>query len=553
MSNPPRKKPERSFRRKPARKAPKSDYRKLRNIAKFQRFLQSSPNDCELVIFDIETTGGNPEKNGLTEFCGIKVKNGKIIDEFQTLINPEVPIPPIVRKMTGINDRMVKNAPKIDVVMPKILEFIGQRIVVSHNTIGDLKFIRYFSEKVCQKRFENFFVCTHLLSEKVLSDSPDKSLKGLANYLDLHFEGAHRAEADAHITFDLYKAIISRLSALGINKIEQVIRMQGDYESSFRLGWGVPEEQCEELSETPGVIIGKSLANKPMYCLSTLNVQREVPNLTKYGELPKQLLRKVFQTYELHFEESRDIIEAAKREALLNRQYKLAAMNHYAHHRRINSFNFEDNGNGKIVVSSGFANKSTFLALGPVHDRKTASRILEKIGHHAGEMVGRSKLMIDKSELFFVYVVLTKQFNEYISFLESRVQGLMSVLFPRRQSEYVQLINKLKEVQSQPFGPTLSDLLEIRGELQIEGHASHSSYIVKKSRIAKRKKIANVKRPDQRDPQKPQFVKSPKQLLKYVGSRRFRNIDNVILWETICWLVFSNKGRKYGEFLPKKK
>ena len=116
---------DRHRRRSTSKRKSGDDLRKLRNSSKFQQYLHSSPAEAEIIVFDIETTGGNPERNGLTEFCGIKIHNGEILDEFHSLINPEIPIPPIVRKMTGINDKMVKNAPKIDEVMPKILKFIA--------------------------------------------------------------------------------------------------------------------------------------------------------------------------------------------------------------------------------------------------------------------------------------------------------------------------------------------------------------------------------------------------------------------------------------------
>ena len=164
----------------------------------------------------------------MTEFCGLRIVNGEIVESFDTLINPEIPIPPIVRKMTGINDRMVRNSPKIKEVMPQILDFIKDRIVVSHNTIGDLKFIRYFAKEVCDVTFDNFFICTHLLSEKYLSESPDKSLKGLATFMDVKFEGAHRAEADAVITWKLFQEISRRAQKDGVHLVKQIIRKQGD-------------------------------------------------------------------------------------------------------------------------------------------------------------------------------------------------------------------------------------------------------------------------------------------------------------------------------------
>src|SRR5438552_3649727 len=69
--------------------------------------LKASLDQAEYIVFDLETTGGNPEKNGITEIYAIRFKDGIAHDTFGTLVNPQIPIPPIVRRMTGINNKMV--------------------------------------------------------------------------------------------------------------------------------------------------------------------------------------------------------------------------------------------------------------------------------------------------------------------------------------------------------------------------------------------------------------------------------------------------------------
>ena len=104
--------------------------------------------ETSVVVFDIETTGGNPDRNGITEISALRYYKGEVVDKFYSLVNPQVPIPGIVRRMTGITNKMVKDAPLIDEVMPKIINFIGSDVLVSHNTIGDLRFLRHFAAEV---------------------------------------------------------------------------------------------------------------------------------------------------------------------------------------------------------------------------------------------------------------------------------------------------------------------------------------------------------------------------------------------------------------------
>ena len=114
----------------------KREYAAIPTRAASREAIKLDLEDGRFIVFDIETTGGNPERNGITEICALRYEGGEIVDRMCTLVNPKVPIPPIVRRMTGINDRMVRNAPTIDKVMPEFLEFIGNDVLVSHNTIS---------------------------------------------------------------------------------------------------------------------------------------------------------------------------------------------------------------------------------------------------------------------------------------------------------------------------------------------------------------------------------------------------------------------------------
>ena len=85
------------------------------------------------VVFDIETTGFSPKKNKIIEIGAVKVVDGRITDKFSSFVNPDVPIPFDIEKLTGINDSMVLSYPKIDVILPQFLEFVGDAVLVAHN------------------------------------------------------------------------------------------------------------------------------------------------------------------------------------------------------------------------------------------------------------------------------------------------------------------------------------------------------------------------------------------------------------------------------------
>ena len=97
------------------------------------------------VVLDLETTGGSPGINAITEIGAQKVQGGKVIGEFQTLVNPGVPIPPFITVLTGITEAMLVPAPRIDEVFPQFLEFLGsenETVIVAHNAQFDLSFLK---------------------------------------------------------------------------------------------------------------------------------------------------------------------------------------------------------------------------------------------------------------------------------------------------------------------------------------------------------------------------------------------------------------------------
>src|SRR5690606_31257759 len=184
----------------------------------------------------------------------LRYKGGEVDGTFYSMVNPRVPIPGIVRRMTGITNKMVRHAPLISEVMPKFIEFLGDDILVSHNTIGDLKFLVYFAEQACAHQLQNFFLCTHLLTEKLIPEAPDKSLQGLGKFFGLAQGPVHRAKEDSYLTLELFKILLERLKKQGVNRIEDAVRLQGDMDSGLRIGWALQQELGATFPSSPGVI-----------------------------------------------------------------------------------------------------------------------------------------------------------------------------------------------------------------------------------------------------------------------------------------------------------
>ena len=330
------------------------------------------------MVFDIETTGGNPERNGITEIFALRYKDGKVLDTFESMVNPLVPIPPIVRRMTGITNKMVKDAPLIEEVMPKFVEFIGNDVLVSHNTIGDMKFLRYFSGKVCGEMIANYYLCSHLLVEKLVSEAPDKSLKGLAEFFELPADSKlHRAKADAYLTLELLMCLQKRMTDAGLKTIVDGIRLQGDYESGLRLGWGIKAEEIQAIPRSSGVFYLYDYMGKMTYLSAASDLHREVKKLQRLSALPKQLLRAVLGSVKITYETTESSFAASilEAEGIAKSGLRFDPANWHQRTANFLYLKVEDDG---YRLATGPLSENVAIALGPVRGGRDVTTLLEQ-------------------------------------------------------------------------------------------------------------------------------------------------------------------------------
>ena len=154
-------------------------------------------------VFDLETTGFNPDTDGITEVAVCKVKNGEIIDEYTTFVNPEKPIPFNVQELTHITDEMVADAPKMSQMIPEFLEFCKGCILVAHNAHFDVSFIENKAKKLGLE-FKPQVIDTYEMSLELYNGVENHKLGTLVEYLGIPLEGAHRAINDTRATAKMF-------------------------------------------------------------------------------------------------------------------------------------------------------------------------------------------------------------------------------------------------------------------------------------------------------------------------------------------------------------
>lgn len=171
----------------------------------------------EYAILDIETTGGKYNEEGITEIAIYRFDGEQIIDQFISLVNPERPIQPFVVNLTGINNEMLRNAPKFYEIAKRIVEITKDAVLVAHNAKFDNRILTTEFDRLGYT-FEKETLCTVELAKQLLPDLPSYSLGKLVRSLGIPITDRHRAQGDAKATVSLFKMLLMKDSNKDIVK-----------------------------------------------------------------------------------------------------------------------------------------------------------------------------------------------------------------------------------------------------------------------------------------------------------------------------------------------
>ena len=243
-------------------------------------FDEISPSlyETTFVVVDLETTGGSHNSAAITEIGAVKVRAGEIVGEFQTLVNPESPIPPFITVLTGITDAMVIAAPKLGEAIFSFLEFVG-------------------SSKYVVTRDE----------------APNCKLSTLSTFFGATTNPDHRALSDARATVDVFHGILDRLGSYGVKTLEELksfsARVTNAQRSKRYLAEGLPN--------TPGVYIFRDESGTPLYIGTTRNLRNRVRSYFTAAETRKRIHDMISLAHSLDVIQTATIIEAEVRELRL--------------------------------------------------------------------------------------------------------------------------------------------------------------------------------------------------------------------------------------------
>lgn len=275
--------------------------------------LGSPLSEVTFVVLDLETTGASPTDCAITEVGAVKYRGGELLGRFETLVNPGVPIPPYITVLTGITESMLIPAPRIEEVLPPLLEFIGGAVIVGHNVRFDISFLDAALTaagypRLAQRRVDTLGLARRLLRDEV----PDLKLSTLARHLRVSVSPCHRAFADAAATAEVLHALLERAGTFGVLGLDDLLALPTirahPSASKLRLTARLPRK--------PGVYLMKDRGGRVLYVGKATNLRSRVRSYFSGDDRRKvpQLLR---ETEAIDWIECSHELEAAVRELRL--------------------------------------------------------------------------------------------------------------------------------------------------------------------------------------------------------------------------------------------
>ncbi|KGK86925.1 DNA polymerase III subunit alpha [Clostridium sp. HMP27] len=244
--------------------------------------LKGQSIDTTYCVLDLETTGFSPVTEKITEIGIMKLKDGKVIEEFSCFVNPEKPIPARVIEVTNITDDMVKDADTIENVFPKMLQFIQGSVLVAHNAEFDVGFLKH-NAKVLGYNFDFTYLDTLSLAKELFPDFKTYKLGRIAKNLGIKVEVAHRALDDVATTVKVFNIMLEKLKKRGAETLQDIDIYGSDEESK--------REEYKKLKTYHAIILAKDYVGlKNLYKLVSYS------HLDYFYKKPR-ILRSLYKKY----------------------------------------------------------------------------------------------------------------------------------------------------------------------------------------------------------------------------------------------------------------
>lgn len=286
-------------------------------------------------IVDIETTGNGIKGNKITEISIFKFDGQNIVGEYTTLVNPESDIPFFITGLTGIDNSMVRNAPKWHEIAPKVLEMTSDTIFVAHSVNFDYNVIRHEFQNL-DIPFVRKKLCTVRLSRKLIPGLNSYSLGKLCSALRIPLTDRHRARGDAHATVLLFQKLLGTEGSTETIKTFLNVRSQ-----EATLPPSLPAEVFEKLPKSPGIYYFKNAMGQIIYIGKAIDIKKRVLGHF-YDKSTKEILM-CKETSDIDYELSgSELLALLMESAAIKRYYPKYNLSQKGNPKEFAIFSYED-------------------------------------------------------------------------------------------------------------------------------------------------------------------------------------------------------------------
>ena len=334
------------------------------------------------VIIDLETTGGSPGINAITEIGAQKVQGGKVIGEFQTLVNPGVPLPPFITVLTGITEKMLLPAPSINEVFPQLREFRGsdsEAGLVAHNAAFDLGFLKAAASALGYTFPKYQSLDTVKIARQVLTKDEVRNYKldTLSQFFKTETSPTHRALDDVRATVSVFHGLIERLGSFGIFTLEEL----REFSNRITKAQSAKRHLANNIPSAPGVYIFKDAKGAPLYVGKSKNLRSRVRTYFTAGETRKRIREMIALTESIECIITPTALEAAVRELRLIQGAQPRYNRRSRFPERVAWIKLTDENFPRLTITKG-APKNPSGAIGPISGGLAIEEALAAIHEH---------------------------------------------------------------------------------------------------------------------------------------------------------------------------
>jgi DNA polymerase-3 subunit epsilon len=334
------------------------------------------------VVIDLETTGGSPGANAITEIGAQKVRGGKVIGEFQTLVNPGVPLPPFITVLTGITEAMLIPAPKIDEVFPQLLEFLGsenETVLVAHNAPFDIGFLKAAALALGYSFPKYQVLDTVRIARQVLTKDEVRNykLETLSQFFRTETTPNHRALDDVRATVSVFHGLIERLGSFGIFTLEEL----KEFSNRITKAQAAKKHLAANIPAAPGVYIFRDAKGAPLYVGTSKNLKSRVRTYFTSGETRKRIREMISITQIIDCVVTPTALEAQIRELRLIQGAQPRYNRRSRNPERVAWLKLTDENFPRLIISKG-APVDPSGAIGPISGGSSIELAMAAVHEH---------------------------------------------------------------------------------------------------------------------------------------------------------------------------